>query len=27
VADRKLILMSLPQNLQRAGAQLRAAGS
>jgi TRAP transporter TAXI family solute receptor len=27
VADRKLILMSMPQNLQRAGAQLRAAGS
>ncbi len=27
VADRKLILMSLPQNLQRAGAQLRATGS
>jgi TRAP transporter TAXI family solute receptor len=27
VADRKLILMSLPQNLQRASAQLRATGS
>lgn len=27
VADRKLILMSLPQNLQRAGTQLRATGS
>ena len=27
VADRKLILMSMPQNLQRTGAQLRATGS
>ena len=27
VADRKLILMSMPANLQRTGAQLRAAGS
>jgi TRAP transporter TAXI family solute receptor len=27
VADRKLILMSLPQNLQRAGTQLRATGT
>jgi TRAP transporter TAXI family solute receptor len=27
VADRKLILMSMPQNLQRAGSQLRATGS
>ena len=27
VADRKLILMSMPQNLQRASAQLRATGS
>jgi TRAP transporter TAXI family solute receptor len=27
VADRKLIMMSLPQNLQRAGAQLRATGT
>ncbi|MDU1665942.1 MAG: TRAP transporter substrate-binding protein, partial [Bradyrhizobium sp.] len=27
VADRKLILMSMPANLQRTGAQLRAAGT
>jgi hypothetical protein len=27
VADRKALLMSLPQNLQRAGAQFRAAGN
>ena len=27
VADRKLILMSMPPNLQRAGAQLRATGT
>ena len=27
VADRKAVLFSLPQNLQRAGAQFRAAGN
>src|SRR5207302_11463963 len=27
VADRKALLMSMPQNLQRAGAQFRAAGT
>jgi hypothetical protein len=27
VADRKAVLLSLPQNLQRAGAQFRAAGN
>jgi hypothetical protein len=27
VADRKALLLSLPQNLQRAGAQFRATGT